>query len=113
MGSIDDVSIFSHRSLRTQLATKELGGIWLSARDRVSGTDKDVQVGGRARALATSSMFGMTVLIPLPRPSILVFITGILYRYMVRTDSGSPSQVKTYVKLVGVASDNVDGRHFE
>jgi len=40
----------------------------------------DGQAAGRASALAISAMFGMTVLMPLPRPSILVSRTGILYR---------------------------------
>ena len=39
-----------------------------------------VCVGGRASALATSTMFTTLVLIPFPRPSILAWIAGILYR---------------------------------
>jgi hypothetical protein len=36
VGAIDDVSVFSHGGLRTQLATKELGGICSSDKSFVS-----------------------------------------------------------------------------
>lgn len=39
---------------------------------------ENLQVGGRLRARETSDMLGMTVLIPLPLPSILVWRDGIL-----------------------------------
>ena len=39
-----------------------------------------VCVGGRASAFAMSTMFTTLVFIPLPRPSILAVIAGILYR---------------------------------
>ena len=66
----------------------------------------NLQVGGLFRALAMSSMLGITVLIPFPRPSILVCNRGILYRC-----ESAQLHESTHVELVVDISTDIDGRH--
>jgi hypothetical protein len=97
--AIDDVAItlFVKGGLRTQFTAKELGRVWVKMSGGKGLEGEDVQVGGRLKARAISDIFGMTVLIPFPFPSIFVCKSGILRPGKRESDAGgmvAPVSVK-------------------
>ena len=88
VSSVDNVTLVFdvELGLGAQLATEVFAAICSAGVHSVStyfGKHWEgfhLQVGGLPRALAMSTMFGMTVLTPFPLPSTLAWSLGILYR---------------------------------
>lgn len=117
MCTVDDEAIVQEGGLSSELTAKELGRIFSEALAELlkSGYKSYTQVAGLLRALATSSMFGKTVLIPFPRPSILVKSTGILYRWQNHQQQRLIPSItwRTHVELVVDIATDIDSRHIE